>query len=202
MSSKIDTIYILQKEIHKTQKQIYSEQKNDPLFDKNQGIEFNIFRLLANDESLSLSGSFSLFNSKSNVEIAFPVFYSNPDDPRKMEEFTIDCHYRYFLGNTLNGFYLSGFARYAHLKGYLGGTDFGNLFRETLTKKSTENKIGVGVGIGYRIFSYKGLYWGTSASFGRYIIGENNKFHGDFLNLDDDGKIIIDFELLKFGIAF
>jgi len=60
----------------------------------------------------------------------------------------------------------------------------------------------LGVGIGYRIFSYKGLYWGTSVSFGRYIVGENNKFHGSFLDINDDAKYIIDFELLKFGFAW
>jgi hypothetical protein len=68
--------------------------------------------------------------------------------------------------------------------------------------KGNESKLGIGVGLGYRIFSYRGLYWGTSISFGRYLIGKNNKFSGGFLTYDDDNQYILDIELLKFGWAF
>ena len=186
VSSKIDSIYMLQKKM-------YKEMKNEPLTNKNYGIELNIVRLLLIEKAVSLSGSFSLFDVNRHAEIAFPLYYSDPEDPKDLKELTIDCHYRYFLGNTQNGFYLSGFVRYAHLKGYDD---------ETVDAKSSENKIGIGVGMGYRKFSYKGLYWGTSLSFGRYFIGENDKFYGSFLEYDDDKKIIIDFEFFKFGWAF
>ena len=116
---------------------------------------------------------------------------------------TIDFHYRCFLGNTQNGFYLSGFLRYASLERYLGNN---NLFyfgeEEEFNTKETEHKIGIGVGIGYRIFSYKGFYWGTSISFGRYIIGDSDNFYGNFLSWEEDLKQISDVELLKFGYAF
>lgn len=193
-SSKIDSIYVLQKKM-------YGESKNQPLRDKNYGIEFNFFRLLMIDEAVSFSGGFSLFGKNRHAEIAFPFLYSNPEDADDLEEFTLDCHYRYFLGNTQNGFYLSAFTRYAYLNGYLGGND---LFFDNINSKfrHTEHKIGIGIGLGYRIFSYRGLYWGTSLSFGRYIIGENDKFFGDWLTIDDDEKYIIDFEFLKFGFAF
>lgn len=194
MSAKIDSIYTLQKKM-------YKESKNEPLAGKKYGVELNLFRILIIDKALTLSGTFSLFNVKKQVEIAFPVYYAKPEDKRDLTTFTVDCHYRYFLGNTLNGFYLSGFARYAYLNGYAGDNDLihlGNSYGENIS----ENKIGIGFGIGFRKFSYKGLYWGASISFGRYIIGQNDKFYGSFLSLDDDEKYILDIECLKFGWAF
>jgi len=195
VSSKLDSIYVLQKKM-------YTDVKNQPLADKKFGVEFNLFRLLMMEESVSLSGGFSLFGINRQTEIAFPVFYSNPDEKEDLNEFTIDCHVRYFLGNSQNGFYISGFTRYAHLEGYLGDSGLHLFEDETVGKRSTENKIGVGVGVGFRKFSYKGLYWGMSLNFGKYIYGENNKFYGSFLSLDDDEKTIVDFEFLKFGYAF
>jgi hypothetical protein len=193
VSSKIDSIYILQKKM-------YNETKNAPLTNKQFGIEFNIVRLLLIEKAVSLSGGFSLFGVNRHAEIAFPLYYSNPENPKDLKEWTIDCHYRYFLGNTQNGFYLSGFVRYAHLDGYLGDNSiFGDGPSDV---KGSENKVGIGVGLGYRKFSYKGLYWGASLSFGRYLTGENDRFYGSFLSYDDDKKFIIDVEFLKFGWAF
>jgi hypothetical protein len=192
-SAKIDSIYNLQKKM-------YSESKNTPLSNKNYGVEINLFRLLLLDEASTFSGSYSLFNVNRNAEISFPFYFQNPKKSVDLTEFTLDCHFRYFLGNTQNGFYLSGFVRYAFLQGTLG--DNGLFNNSSSGIKDNEHKLGIGFGIGYRKFSYKGLYWGTSLSFGRYIIGENNIFYGSFLTIDDDSKYIFDFELLKFGWAF
>jgi hypothetical protein len=195
VSAKIDSIYRLQKKM-------YRESKNEPLAGKNSGMEFNFIRFLTMEKSVSLSGGFSLFSPDRRAEIAFPLYFSDPDDPEDLKEWTVDCHYRFFLGNTQNGFYLSGFTRFAHLSGYLSKENE-DLFEDApLTKKGTENKLGVGFGLGYRKFSYRGLYWGASFSVGRYIVGENERFYGKWLSYDDDEKIIYDFELLKFGWAF
>ena len=191
-SAKIDSIYTIQKTI-------YNEQKNNPLYNKRFGIEFNFFRLLYVKE-LTLSGGFSIFDLKHKAEISFPMYFQKPSSSRDLTEFTIDCHYRYFLRNTLNGFYLSAFSRYAFLSGTLGNNDFWG--EQSSTTKSTENKLGLGFGLGYRIFSYKGLYWGASLSVGRYLIGKSDKFQGDFLALDDDNEFIFDIEFFKFGWAF
>lgn len=192
-SAKLDSIYSLQKKI-------YTEVKNEPLAHKTLGVEVNIVRLLLMEESFTFSGSFSLFNLNRHAEIAFPVYYQNPKNPADLTEFTLDCHYRYFLGRYQNGFYLSAFTRYAYLDGTLGDDE---LFESPSPGiKDTEHKLGVGVGLGYRIFSYRGLYWGASLSFGRYFIGKNNRFAGNFLSLDDDESYILDVELLKFGFAF
>lgn len=194
--AKIDSIYRL------TQK-IYREAQNDPLAEKRFGVEFNFFRLLLIDEAVTLSGGFSLFNADRRAEIAFPFYFADPANSDDLHEWTIDCHYRYFLGNTRNGFYLSAFGRFAHLSGYPGDDE--GLFWEgepDRENRITQDKFGFGFGLGYRKFSYRGLYWGTSFSFGRYLSSDNDQFYGEFLTLDDDGKYILDVELLKFGWAF
>jgi hypothetical protein len=194
-SAKIDSILMLQKKM-------YGETKNEPLAGRKFGVELNIFRLLLMDKALSLSGSFSLFGANRHAEVAFPVYYSNPDDPMDLNDLTVDCHYRYFLGNTQNGMYLSGFARFAHLDGYPGDNDPFDSDGSAAGGRILEDKIGAGVGIGYRRFSYKGLYWGASLNLGRYFIGKNDRFYGSLLSYDDDNEIIVDIEFLKFGWAF
>ncbi|MCK4359930.1 MAG: hypothetical protein KAW92_14555 [Candidatus Cloacimonetes bacterium] len=207
---KIDSIYV-------TSKKILETVKSEPLADKKYGIEINIFRLLffGSDTNLlnhTLSGGFSLFGVDRNAEIAFPIFYSNPenkwgfdyyDEINYLRQFTLDCHYRRFLGHFQKGFYISGFIRYANIRGYeYYYWDYWDDDDSINSKMSSENKLGIGIGIGYRIFSYKGFYWGTSLNLGRYFIGENDKYIGQFLWYDNDNEVIFNFELLKFGWAF
>jgi hypothetical protein len=207
-SEKIDSIFVMQKQVVRT-------IKNDPLADKTFGVEFNFLRVLMLTEQTSLSGGVSLFNVHRQAEIAFPFLYSKSktadiDGPWAdslsnvdFTEFTQDVHYRYFLGNTQNGFYLSGFARGAYLSGIKGSTEF-DVFDSTKAgnARDTEMKMGLGVGLGYRKFSYRGLYWGAGINLGRYVIGENDKFRGGLLSYDNDSELIIDIELFKFGWAF
>jgi hypothetical protein len=192
--AKIDTIYNIQKKI-------YRKSNIEPLTGKKYGIELNLFRILQIDKAIALSGTFSLFNLNKRVEIAFPVYYAKPEDKYDLSVFTIDCHYRYFFGNTLNGFYASGFVRYANLNGYTGNNGLFDA-RNSIGTSTSENKIGIGFGVGFRKFSYRGLYWGASISIGRYYIGENGIFYGNFLSWDDDAKYILDIECLKIGWAF
>ena len=205
-SEKLDSVFVMQKQVVRT-------VKNDPLADKRFGIEANIARMLYSGENtFSFSGGVSLFNINRHAELAFPFLYSssksdmNGFDSAKFDldfnEFTQDVHYRYFLGNTQNGFFLSGFARYAHLSGVKG--DFFDFLDTAKAQgaRGTENKLGAGVGLGYRIFSYKGLYWGCSANLGRYFVGRNEQFRAGFGPITNDSKYIFDIELLKFGWAF
>lgn len=196
VDEKIDKIY-------DTQQIMYKETKNNPLENKKFGIELNIFRLLLLDDDFSLSGGFSLFDVDRNAEIAFPIYYYDPDYEFGTKVFTIDCHYRYFLRNTQNGFYLSAFTRFGNFDGYKEIYDE-NYYNDDEYKKITASDIGIGVGIGYRIFSYRGLYWGTSINFGRYLLGDDDKFQDGWNDspLDSYNKQIINIEFLKFGWAF
>lgn len=193
-SEKVDSIYTLQQKM-------YDENKNNPLHDKNYGVELNLIRLLFITDTFTLSGGFSLFDVDRGAEIVFPFFIQVPDDSDYLSEFTLDAHYRYFMGNTQNGFYLSAFTRYAYLEGVLGDTF---LFDDEFTggERDSEHKLGIGFGLGWRKFSYRGLYWGASFSVGRYLIGENDKFSSNLLDIDNDSEVIVNFELLKFGWAF
>lgn len=195
VSAKIDSIYRLQNKM-------YRESKNEPLAGKRAGVEFNFIRPLIAEESLTLSGGVSLFSLTRRAEIAFPFYYSNPKEARDLHEWTVDCHFRHFLGNTQNGFYLSAFTRFARLNGYLSETNDSPFSDAAVSEKDRESKLGVGFGLGFRKFSYHGPYWGASFSVGRFIAGENEKFYGKFLSVDDDERIILDIEFLKFGWAF
>ncbi|MCF6235377.1 MAG: hypothetical protein L3J70_03195 [Gammaproteobacteria bacterium] len=194
-----------------SQNKTYKIVKDDPIGSKNFGVELNIARLLVFEEERAVSGGFSLFDHKRKVEYAFPIFYQNSikndgywgdaeNNKRSIRISTIDFHYRTFLNDRLNGFYISGFTRLAYLKGTLQCNYYG-VYETSSCSRSTksETKLGVGVGIGYRIFSSKRLYWGTSLSIGKYITGDKYDFElGEF----DDGEYIFDMELLKFGWAF
>lgn len=185
---KIDEVFALQRKM-------YDELRKNPLENKKYGVELNLFRLLFFDENRTMSGTFSFFDIDRRIELALPFYFSFPKEKENYDTITLDCHYRYFLGNTQNGAYLSGFARFANLNGYKYH------YYGYVEDKKNVSKFGIGVGVGYRVFSYKGLYWGTSLSFGRYIIGQNDVFetHDGY---PDDMKLIFDFEFLKFGWAF
>lgn len=186
---------------------------DQPLGDRTQGIEFNFFRLLLVGEGeTALSGTYSRFNTKNNTELAFPVMLSRGEHSTRLSQveslttFTADAHYRKYLGERLNGFYLSGFARMAYLSGVVddGQDSYFMSSRDIPTNKDSELKLGVGFGFGYRIISTNGIYWGTSLSVGRYLVGKSDNFlESDGLSADiDDSEIIVDVELLKFGYAF
>lgn len=187
---------------------------SEPLGGRTQGIEFNALRLLMwEGENKSLSGTYSRFYTEQNVEIALPFMYSEGEQDlyysypiesaplthsSDLMSITLDAHYRKYLGHTLDGFYLSGFTRAAHLSGLRNGTPSDG------SRSGSETKLGLGVGVGYRIFSDSGLYWGMSLSVGRYLIGDSNVFvESESVSADlDDEEVIFDVEFFKFGYAF
>lgn len=100
-----------------------------------------------------------------------------------------DAQYRQFLGKYRKGFYIMGGLRYSYLHGY----DYNS------HKVQTDNKFGMTFGIGYRIFSKMGWYWGTSLFAGRYFKAQDLYLEGAY---DSESKMIWDFELLKIGRTF
>lgn len=209
IAAKVDTVI-------NNQEKMIEEAKNDPLTGKKYGVEVNPFSLLTIDKNRSFAAGFSIFKPESNIEIAFPIQYaSNRDDNdddedyyydnsyNELKAFTLDVQFRKFLGTSADGFYLSAFARYAHLRGHLGKDSWLSWDTEpSIPEYGSENKFGLGFGIGYRIFSYSGFYWGVNLSLGRYFIGENDKFRGEFISIDNDNELFISGEILKFGYAF
>ncbi len=187
--------------------------RDEPLGERRLGVEFNLIRpLMWGGDERTLSGGFSYFDVERKVEYAFPVMWSSAEHDdywggsngniaagdKRLNTFTVDAHYRKYLGDTLDGFYISGFARAAHLSGLVDEDD------DSVLRSGSEFKLGVGFGVGYRVISRSGIYWGTSLSVGRYLVGDSDKFrdtNGISAEIDD-AETIFDVELLKFGMAF
>ncbi|MBN8706335.1 MAG: hypothetical protein J0L62_10720 [Bacteroidetes bacterium] len=204
--AKLDTLITTQKKMADQQTKIYEEvaKYKEPLEGRTFGIEFNpAYFLSANNENNTvISGGFSLFDVDRNAEIAFPIFYGkiNEDGGNDYTEFSVDASYRYFLGQHQDGFYVSGTLRYGYLKGE-EGEDFvidWNWNTPKEPKIVTNKRVGAMFGIGYRYFSYKRIYWGTSISYGSYF-SDGKSIKGVLLG---DSRTIFDFEILKFGFAF
>jgi len=190
-------------------------KKIGPLGNKKWGIEINLFRLIIfipSGEKFyhTFSGGISYFGLDRKSELAFPFFYSHWGSPGEYEHYSesirqiiVDCHYRRFLGKTQNGFYISAFIRYANLKGKKPLYKYD--YQSDTIEELVENKFGIGIGIGFRMFTKVGFYWGVSGSIGKYVIGENDVFHDnarDLFLFDNDIDMIYNIELLKFGWAF
>ncbi|KAB2877920.1 hypothetical protein F9K33_15115 [bacterium] len=204
MENKVDSVLIYQKQLMDYQQRIYGEVKYvDPLLNKRSGIEFNpAYLMLASaNESVVISGTYSRFDVNRKAELAFPFYYSNAkpfglfEDHTRTKLFTLDAVYRQFLGAHQNGFYFSVGTRYAHIKGE-NEEDYDDFFSSYDPVIKTTDKFGVLAGIGYRYFAQSGFYWGVSISAGRYLTG-NMHMAGS-----DGGKVILDIELLKFGVSF
>jgi hypothetical protein len=201
--TKIDSILQKQDRLLDKQDKIYEEVKyNDPLASRNVGIELNPALLLVSiaNESLILSGGFSLFNVSPQAELAFPVWYHDKlnDEPYKV--FTSDAIYRYYFGKYRRGFYISGGVRYAYLEGKKSGgySDAQDQYHE-YDKTNSVLKFGVHFGIGVRLFARNGLYWGASLITGTYFSDDTDEMDNLFI---DAGKFLFDVEFLKFGFAF
>ena len=114
-TAKLDTVLSNQETMMQNQEKILREVTyHDPLADKTWGIEFNPAYLLAasGEDELVLSGGFSLFNVNRHAEIAFPIFYRSSDDNDVATVFSVEAHYRFFLGEHQGGFYLSASGTY------------------------------------------------------------------------------------------
>ena len=225
-NEKIDSINITQKGNSKKLNRNNETVKYNPLADKKWGVEVNLFRLLVSDENLkhSFSGGVSLFNIDRHAEITFQIYYSYSIfsywcctkefnfNEIPVQQLILDSHYRRFLGRTQKGFFISGFIRYANLGG-IKEEDVYNYWNNIgeEPKFLTENKLGIGFGIGYRLFLKNGFYWGVSLNIGRYFIGKDNIFYHkwydpvgpeELLHPTNDIGIIFSFEIFKIGWAF
>ena len=193
--------------INNLQKEAFMALKNEPLRGKSFGIEINPFRPLAWNKKKSFSGGFSLFSVDRNAELVFPVFYSKPQRKYSMSTFTFGFHYRRFIGNSQDGTYLSLFIRYAYLEG-VRVKPYSYYTESDLKDRAHVNKLGIGIGFGYRKFSHVGIYWGVGFCLGWYIFGKSDIFRHEDIFVDpssfinNDMALIIELKLLKIGWAF
>jgi hypothetical protein len=214
-NAKIDTMLIYQRAMMDMQKKtLDAVQYDEPLADKTMGIELDPAYILYSSagDYLTIPGTISFFNVSRRAELAFPFFYkngtshgnngasgSNYDIPLTL--LNIDATWRQFIGKHQDGLYFSGGLRYTYIKGVGGnGVDLG-IFSINFGRgvPLTVSKIGAHFGLGYRVFTKSGFYWGTSLIIGRYFSNDTRDVQDVTL---DDSKLIFDMELLKFGFAF
>lgn len=184
-------------DLHDDVRVIRREVVESPLGNRKWGIEFNPARpLVFAGDALSLSGGISNFSWNRSAEISIPfVLWMFEDDGGTI--YTQDVHYRHFLSGRQRGFYVGGYARYQYAR-----------YSEVSFTSNDEgprnlNRGGIAFELGGRVFSRGGLYWGWSASLGRYLVGdkldEDSFPDNPFLWTND---LILDIELLKLGFAF
>ena len=159
---------------------ILEEVYIDPLVDKKFGIELSpLYLMYVHD---GISGSFSNFNLSDVAEITFPFSYRTYQRKNELGEKEeryltyLDAQYRFFLGKHRIGRWIGTGLRYC--------LDEDN--------EGSYSKGGIAFGVGTRMFSERGWYWGSSIYLGKYYFGEKNRGDSAFFQ----------FELLKFGFAF
>jgi len=199
-STRTDSLLANQKIIIGNQELMMGEViYDDPLAGKKYGIELNPVGFLmstAAEEGFSLTGGVSLFSKSEVAEIAFPFYYAEGE--RDYAQYTVDCHYRYFLGKHRKGFYVSSGLRFTHIEGQEGYSYF-DWDDSPEDQIISDDKLGLTFGIGYRKYGYNGWYWGMSLFGGRYFTDKELNIYGGGIS---DGKVILDMELLKIGKMF
>jgi len=197
---QLDTLLTNQQKMLNNQEKILNEVEYvDPLKGITFGVELNPVIFLwssTQDTGFTVTGSVSLFSVTDRAEIAFPFYYATGEN--ELKSFSLDCHYRSFIGKHRIGFYFSSGLRYTYLSGREGDSFFGISYGEKGEITST-SKLGVTFGIGYRKYGINGWYWGTSLFGGRYFSDEKTDYIGGGLA---NNKSIIDMELLKIGKLF
>ena len=152
------------------------------------GAEFNPLSALASsDDWVYISGGVSVFQQEQSAEIAFPFYYKNVQTTD--EQFTvlaIGAQYRKYFNHDIQGYYLSGATQLVNVN-------------------SSDLRLGLGFGVGYRKMFDSGLYWGMGVVLGRYFGGSDDEEEYDQLNsfeTSENEDFFVDVELLKVGMLF
>ena len=160
----------------------------DPLANKKLGIMFNPISPILYEDGLRLSGGFSYFPKDKDTEFSLGYQYINKSDDRDYQ-LDIDILNRFYFGRKYRkGFHLLYGGR---VTSYRNSSI--NFFGYDIETETTEGfMLGVSFGLGYRILSKKGWYWGASYYIGRHLLVEN----------ENDDDIYMWMELLKIGYLF
>jgi hypothetical protein len=204
VSAQVDTSVMKPDSTPATQNKPVELPSSQPLANKTFGIEFNPIRLLIgrgdNIFNTQIHGGVSLFSIDRHAEIAFPFLYMfGKFDEVPSKILNIDATYRRFFTKQQKGFYYSAGLQYNYLQGPEDSDDPSNPLAHT-DKQISQSRVGIYIGLGYRYFSKKGFYWGTSIICGPYFSKMDPRF-----NLGPDLgplELILAWDLLKFGYAF
>jgi len=168
------------------------------------GVELNPGPILyASDKNATvISAGISLFPKNRKSEITMPVTFESSRDDEWFngsyfgKSVNVELHYRFYLAGKLGGIYNSVGLKYNYA--YLKPDE-----DSEYAKKETVSRLGLGFGIGYRLFSDDKLYWGIGIFFGRHLLGRDIS---DKLNIGSmftrDENLFFTVQLLKTGWAF
>ena len=170
----------------------------------NYGFELNPGLILyaLNEEAAVVSAGFSMYPKNRKTEITIPITYEYSKDGswfgsyKYGQSINLGLHYRRYLTGKVGGIYTSVGLRYnyAYLK-----TE--NYYEDDKTR--IINRLGIGFGAGYRIYSDDRLYWGIGVLIGGYYIGRDIS---DTMNISTiftrEESAFIKIQLLKVGFAF
>jgi hypothetical protein len=108
-------------------------------------LEINPLWLLYLNEGVQITGGVSLFNISRKAEIAFPIVYRDASNAN-LTSFYLGTHYRHFLGNTQNGFYLAGVGEFniSEFDEYFYSSNFSDPPRSRAI-----SRLGLGCGISF-----------------------------------------------------
>ena len=173
---------------------------------QNYGFEFDPALAMVSlgiDEGVFLAGGFSMFNISRKAEIAIPFQFAT--DKNGGNFFEVGGQYRHFLGRHQKGFWIGAGLTFRNMNyesyGYYYG-DYAPGYGSTREdERHSVQQVGINFGLGIRIFSAGGLYWGTSISVGRFF-GEDALGYPNFGFVFNEKNLLFDFEILKFGYAF
>jgi|GEM_PF-1359166 len=155
-----------------------------------------------------ISAGFSWFPANSDVEITIPVLiqHTNKNELYDPEEYigstiTVDVRYRKYLMGKVGGIYNSLGLTYQYLDLTYDSDDTGPAFYDI--QHFVANKIGVGAGAGYRIFSDANFNWTIGIFLGRYIYMDRSNeslLGAPIFEFESSG--ILRVQILKFGFAW
>lgn len=176
-----------------------------PISSKTFGIELNPFWLLyAGDnefEGTHLTGGVQLFSIDRNAEISIPFIIH---DAKSFSEYSLDLNYKRFLAKTQHGFFINAFTRISKIEAnVLTGSFSLDEGSSIESSQFNDTRLGLGFGLGYRVYSEFGLYWGFGIGLGKFFIYEEPEDEMFDLGIfNSTSNFIFDIELMKFGFAF
>ena len=168
------------------------------------GVELNPGLILyASDKNATvISAGISLFPKNRKTELTMPITYEYSRDEDWFygdyfgKSINVEFHYRFYLAGKLGGIYNSIGVKYNYA--YLEPDE-----DSEYAKTEKVSRLGLGFGIGYRLFSDDRLYWGIGIFFGRHLLGRDIS---DKINIDSmftrDENLFFTVQLLKTGWAF
>lgn len=161
--------------------------------------------IAAEKRATVISAGFSWFQPDRAAEYYIPVFFESTNHTELFNQsytgsaLTIDLRYRKYLIGKIGGIYNSIGLSYHHLNlSYASDSD-----NVAFPEHFTGNRVGFGVGVGYRAFSDNNLNWTIGLFLGRHFYLE--KDHHTLAKepiFETDGGGILRIQLMKFGFAW